>query len=139
MPASDVPFSDVLLFSALLLATFAVGFLLGRFVRYLFIRKERSEAVSKSRSVILGELAEKILPILPDFPYAPKDLVFIGKGFDYLVLDGLSEGTLREIVFLEVKTGTSSLNANERMIRDVVKARKVRWEESRPEAFARKP
>ncbi len=71
--------------------------------------------------------------MLPGFPYSPKDLVFIGKGFDYLVLDGLSSGELKEIVFLEVKTGTSSLNGNERMIRDAVRAKKVRWEECRPD------
>jgi len=42
--------------------------------------------------------------MLPNFPYHYKDLVFLGKGIDYLVFDGLSEGNLKEIVFLEIKS-----------------------------------
>jgi len=30
--------------------------------------------------------------------------VFLGKGVDYLVLDGLSKGNLSKIVFLEIKS-----------------------------------
>jgi predicted Holliday junction resolvase-like endonuclease len=78
---------------------------------------------------------EKILPFLPGFPYSPKDMVFIGKGFDYLVLDGLAEtGNIREIVFLEVKTGTSKLNGNERAVKDAVCSQRISWKEYRPDA-----
>lgn len=66
---------------------FTVGFIIGRVVRHLVVRKERSDAVKRSQSVILGTVYEKILPFLPGFPYSPKDMVFIGKGFDYLVLE----------------------------------------------------
>ena len=50
----------------------------------------RQTAVRGSRNSIFGEVYEKILPALPDFPYAPKDMVFIGKGCDYIIFDGLS-------------------------------------------------
>lgn len=112
-------------------AAFALGFLLGRIVRHLAVRKERSDAVKRSQSVILGSVYEKILPFLPGFPYSPKDMVFIGKGIDYLVLDGLAEGRVREVVFLEVKTGTSRLNGNEKEVRDAVFCGRVRFEEYR--------
>jgi predicted Holliday junction resolvase-like endonuclease len=71
---------------------------------------------------------EKIAPLLPEFPYLFKDLVYVGKGFDYLVIDGLSEGKIRDIVLLEIKSGKSQLNKNERMIRDAVKAGKVSYQ-----------
>ncbi|MBQ7073746.1 hypothetical protein IJM86_01495 [bacterium] len=65
---------------------------------------ERKDATKQSRKVILGEVNEKIAPILPGFPYNYKDLVFIGKGIDYLVFDGLAEGSLKKIIFLELKS-----------------------------------
>jgi len=43
------------------------------------IKNIRSDAIKRSQSVILGSVYEKVLPFLPDFPYAPKDMVFIGK------------------------------------------------------------
>ncbi len=122
---------NVLFAIAALFVAFSLGFLFGRIVRYLSVRRERSDAVKRSQSVILGSVYEKILPFLPGFPYSPKDMVFVGKGFDYLVLDGLSEGNLKRVVFLEVKTGTSKLNANERQLRSVVESRKVAFEEYR--------
>ncbi len=109
----------------------ALGFLVGRIARSRQISAERKDAIKRSGAVILGTVYEKVLPFLPDFPYSPKDMVFIGKGFDYLVLDGLSEGNLRKIVFLEVKSGTSRLNANERMISTVVNEGTVEWKEYR--------
>lgn len=78
--------------------------------------------------MILGEVSEKMLPIFPDFPYQSKDLVFVGKGVDYVVFDGLSEGMLRDIIFLEVKTGKSQLNKNEKMIQHFLSTKKVRYE-----------
>jgi predicted Holliday junction resolvase-like endonuclease len=41
---------------------------------------------------------------LPGFPYDCKDLVFIGKGIDYLVFDGLARGELEQIILLEIKS-----------------------------------
>lgn len=88
-------------------------------------------SVNTSRSVLLGEVYEKVLPALPDFPYAPKDMTFLGKGVDYLIFDGLTEGNLREIVFLELKSGKSQLNKNERMIQECLRDRRVRFAEYR--------
>lgn len=92
------------------------------------IKKQRSDAVTRSRNVVLGHVHEKIAPLLPNFPYSYKDLVFLWKGVDYLVLDGLSRGHLRKIVFLEIKSGVSTLNRNEQMIRDCVYQKRVRYE-----------
>lgn len=76
----------------------------------------------------MGEVSEKMLPIFPDFPYQSKDLVFVGKGVDYVVFDGLAEGMLRDIIFLEVKTGKSQLNRNEKMIQQFLSTKNARYE-----------
>jgi predicted Holliday junction resolvase-like endonuclease len=51
------------------------------------IKVERRDAIKQSKAVSLGHLSEQLAPVLPNFPYQIKDMVFIGKGFDYLVLD----------------------------------------------------
>jgi predicted Holliday junction resolvase-like endonuclease len=60
--------------------------------------------------------------------YKIRDMTFIGKGIDYIIFDGLSSGNLKEIVFLEVKSGSSTQNNNEKMIEDIIKKGKVRYE-----------
>ncbi|PZM85798.1 MAG: hypothetical protein DLD55_05985, partial [candidate division SR1 bacterium] len=40
----------------------------------------KKKSVSQSKSSILGEVSEKVMPLLPEFPYHTKDLVFLGKG-----------------------------------------------------------
>jgi predicted Holliday junction resolvase-like endonuclease len=50
------------------------------------LSKERKKAIESSKHVSKGYVSEKVAPLLSVFPYQMKDLVFIGKGFDYLVL-----------------------------------------------------
>ena len=119
-----------------------VGFLIGVFLMRIFSLYEhksvRNRAVQGSKNTIFGEVYEKILPSLPNFPYAPKDMVFVWKGCDYIIFDGLSEGHLREIVFLELKSGKSTLNANEKAIQSVVGHKRVRFSEYRIDSVRNK-
>ena len=112
-----------------------IGFMIWFFVvNILFLSQKKTiqkDAVKWSRNSIIGELYEKILPALPNFPYAPKDMVFVGKWCDYIIFDWLSEWSLREIVFLELKSGNATLNANEKMIRETVERKKIRYSEYR--------
>lgn len=105
-----------------------VWYLVARIYFLLKIKKQRNNAVSRSRNVVLGYVHEKIAPLLPHFPYSYKDLVFLGKGVDYLVLDWLSKGNLNKIVFLEIKSGSSALNKNEQMVRDCVAHKRITYE-----------
>ncbi len=105
-----------------------VWYLVARLYFLITIKKQRSDAVARSRNVVLGHVNEKIAPLLPNFPYSYKDLVFLWKGVDYIVLDGLSTGHLNKIVFLEIKTGTSTLNRNEQMVKYCVEAKQVKYE-----------
>jgi predicted Holliday junction resolvase-like endonuclease len=56
---------------------------------------------------------------------------FLGSPTDLIVFDGLTEGQVRRVVFLEVKTGGSCLTARERSVRDAIQAREVEWLEVR--------
>jgi predicted Holliday junction resolvase-like endonuclease len=91
----------------------------------------RADAIMRSQAVIAGKVTENIIPYMPVFPYNPKDVRFIGSPVDLIVFDGAAEGSLREVVFLEVKTGGSSLNQIQRQIRDAVLAGRVVWRELR--------
>lgn len=76
-----------------------LGIAIGFFVAFMILKTRfledekriRENAIRGSKSAITGEIYEKILPSLPSFPYAPRDMVFVGKGVDYIIFDGLSE------------------------------------------------
>ena len=100
-------------------------------------KRVRQDAIDRSRSVIIGKVTEHLTPWLPDFPYNPKDARFLGSPVDMIIFDGCDEDNLQEIVFLEIKTNSSTLSARQRQIRDAVRAGKVVWRELRigtPEA-----
>jgi predicted Holliday junction resolvase-like endonuclease len=91
----------------------------------------RADAVQRSQAVTMGKVHEQLIPYLPDFPYNPKDVRFLGSPIDLVVFEGLAEGRLERIVFVEVKTGGAGLTGRERSVRDVVQAREVEWAELR--------
>jgi predicted Holliday junction resolvase-like endonuclease len=99
-----------------------------------WIRERESEirvdAKRKSHSTIIGQVTEQLIPFLPEFlsRYNPKDTRFLGSPIDLIVFDGLDEGNLRRVVFVEIKTGNSQLSDRERMVRDVVQSKLVDWE-----------
>jgi len=105
-----------------------VGYLVAKLYFMFKVKQQRSDAVKRSRHVVLGHVHEKIAPLLPNFPYHYKDLVFLGKGVDYLVLDGLSKGNLNQIIFLEIKSWTSTLNRNEQMVKSCIVQKRVSYE-----------
>src|SRR5258706_12753054 len=65
----------------------------------------REDAVQRSLAVTAGKVHEQLVPYLPEFGFNPKDARFLGSPVDLIVFDGLADGELRRVVFLEVKTG----------------------------------
>lgn len=114
-----------------LIIGFVIGFLWMKIISIQNYKTVRQEAVKGSRNAITGEIYEKILPALPNFPFLPKDMVFVGKWVDYIIFDGLSEWDLREIIFLELKSWKARLNQNEKMIKKILENKKVRFSEIR--------
>lgn len=111
-----------------IIAGIIIGYLIAKVYFFISIKKHRQDAVNRSRSVVLGNVNEKIAPLLPNFPYHYKDLVFLGKGVDYIVFDWLSKGDLQKIIFLEIKSGTSTLNRNEMMIKHCIQQWRVDYQ-----------
>ena len=105
-----------------------VGYILARLLFWVQLKWQRKNAIERSKHVVMWQVNEKIAPILPGFPYNYKDLVFIGKWIDYIVFDWLSTGYLKQVVFLEIKSGNSLLNKNEIMIKDCLDRKKVYYE-----------
>ena len=119
---------DLLLGVAIGALAASVYFVLWR-VRYT--RRIRGDAIQRSLAVTSGKVHEQLVPYLPRFPYNPKDVRFLGSPVDLVVFDGLSEGRVRRVVFVEVKTGGAALSARERAVRDAVQAGDVEWSELR--------
>jgi predicted Holliday junction resolvase-like endonuclease len=89
--------------------------------------KVRSDALARSGAVVTGQVAEQLAPYMFNFPYNPKDARFIGSPIDMIVFDGMSEGDLRRVIFLEIKTGGSHVNKRQRQIRGILHANQVEW------------
>lgn len=106
----------------------AIWYLISKIYFLIKIKKSWKQSVQRSKSVIMGQVNEKIAPILPNFPYNYKDMTFIGKGIDYIVFDGLSTGNLKQIILLEIKSWKSNLNKNERMIKNITDIKRVKYE-----------
>jgi predicted Holliday junction resolvase-like endonuclease len=128
----------VLILIVILLLAIAVAVLAWRVVN-LQRRLDRADArqkaaVNTSRSVHVGKITEQLAPLLPGFPYNPKDVQWVGGTIDAIVWDGLEEKRDDlDIVFLDVKTGQSRLNDRQRRVRDAAEAGRLRFEVFRPE------
>ena len=84
--------------------------------------------LKQSRAVLGGLVSEQIAPLLNDFPFDPGDCRFIGKPVDFIVFKGMNGQNITEVIFLEVKSGTSkSLNQQEKRLREAVQEGRVRW------------
>lgn len=86
----------------------------------------RKDAIRRSREVIHGKVTEHLIPFFPSFPWNPSDARFLGSPIDFVVFDGLSEGEVREIVLVEVKSGSSrSLTQREKAVQTCVRRGEV--------------
>ena len=86
--------------------------------------------LKQSRAVLGGLVSEQMAPLLPGFPFDPGDCRFVGKPVDFIVFRGMHEKNIREVIFLEVKSGAAkNLNDQEKKLRDAVQAGRVRWAE----------
>lgn len=117
-----------------LLAVVVAAALLGLLLSALWFARWRARFVRQSRAVTTGKVAEQLLPHFPTFPLNPREARFLGSPVDYVVFDGLEAGEVRRVVFVEVKTGTASLSARERLVRDAVQGKRVEWMELRHDA-----
>lgn len=101
-----------------------------RFKFNLLLKKERQDAIKRSRAVLGGQMVEQVSPYLPGFPCNPADARFIGKPIDFIGFSGLAEkNCVDEVLLIEVKTGESKLSEREKEIKNAVKEGRVRYVE----------
>lgn len=105
-----------------------IWYLIAKIIFQSYITKLRKQSIQQSKAVISGQVYEKIAPLLPEFPYNPKDLTFIGKWIDYIIFDWLDDWNIKQIVFLEIKTWKSKLNSNEKIIKKAIEKGNFRYE-----------
>jgi len=96
-----------------------------------YTRAVRRDVLRRSLAVVTGKVSEQLVPYWPQFPFVPRDARFLGSPVDFVVFDGLSEGAVRRVLFVEVKSGSARLSERERGIRDAVERGAVEWIELR--------
>ena len=120
--------STIVLLAAFGGLALVLGFL---FWKARYTRAVRLDAVQRSLAVTAGKVYEQLVPYLPEFRFNPKDVRFLGSPVDFVVFDGLSDGYVTRIVFVEVKTGDAELSTRERRVRDAVQEQRIEWHELR--------
>ena len=125
----------LVLFLVAVILAYKIGMYLGSLQRDKYWEEQipgiKKDSIERSRASLGGQFSEQLAPYLPNFKYKPTECKFLGKPVDLIVFEGLDEKDIREIVFVEVKSGDSDLNTVQRKIRDAVKDGRVRWDEYR--------
>jgi len=108
--------------------------------RYEEELKKREEDLEKSKklateratittaAVNIGKILEKVLPTMDDFRWALPDCRFLGDPIDLVTFNGCCQNKIDSISFIEVKSGNARLNKNQRLVKDAVQDKKVRYE-----------
>lgn len=86
------------------------------------------DAEKKAISVGLGTIVEDVLPAYEQFPFDIYDCRGLFEPIDTIVFNGLTQGIVDHITFMEVKYGTSQLKTHQRRIRDAVREKRVDFE-----------
>ena len=95
------------------------------------IKDARKDTAARQRSTIKGAISEIIAPWSMNTVDSVKEGNFLGSPIDFVGFKGLDgEGDI-DIKFIEVKSGKSRLNKNQRRIRDAVAAKRIVWVEVR--------
>ena len=90
------------------------------------------DKTSEARAIStgLGKVMQNVLPYYKDFDsqVSLADCRFIAAQLDIIVFEGASNNHIKNITFMDAKTGAARLEKNQRQIRDAVNDGKVRLE-----------
>ena len=76
----------------------------------------------------VGTTVEQMVPFVREMPFDPSDMRILSGGpVDYVVFDGLCDGNLRELVFLDVKTGKAKKNDAQKQVQRCADLGRVRF------------
>lgn len=95
--------------------------------------RDIAASLQRSQAVLRGQMVEHLVPMFDEATFPDvSDARFLGRPVDFIIFDGYGDvragraDRLREVVFVDVKTGTSRLSAVERSIKACVDAGRVR-------------
>lgn len=83
-------------------------------------RRANGKENTRQRSTVAGQMFQLVAPFMSDFPYNPLDCVSLSGPVDWIVYDGLADGQLERLVFLENKLGGSQLSTRQRQVKKVL-------------------
>lgn len=84
---------------------------------------EKLQFQKKSSEVKTGTFVEILAPISDQFPVNPKTMRFLGSPIDYISFDYETD----TITFVEVKSGESQLNDNQKKVKSMVERGRVEF------------
>lgn len=131
--------SQIFITILIFLSGFLIGFLIVSFVNFTKNKKLRKDAVNRSRAVLTGQILEQVAPYLPNFPCNPEDVKFLGRPVDFIGFVTskkdedlpLEERSISEILFIEVKSGSSTLTKREKEVKKAIESKRVKYIEYR--------
>lgn len=91
------------------------------------VRDQAAESLNRSRAVLKGQIGEQLAPLLPEFPFHPGDVRFVGGVVDLLVFVGYHAGQIDEVVLADVKTGGARLTPIQRQVAQAIEEGRVRF------------
>ncbi|MFL2981880.1 MAG: Holliday junction resolvase-like protein [Candidatus Poseidoniaceae archaeon] len=95
------------------------------------ILEARKDSTKKQRATIKGQISETLAPWSMTIVDSVSELNFLGNPIDFIGFKGLDGKGDIDIKFIEVKSGKSKLNSNQRRVRDAVIAKRIEWAEVR--------
>ena len=106
----------------ILIVSWSIIILLIKNIRY--IKKEiiDLDKRKRSQSTLYGQITEQFIPFMNSFPWDSKNFKFLGKPIDGIQFEK------EKIIFVEFKTANSTLNSDQRNIRELVNSGKVEFE-----------
>lgn len=99
-------------------------------------RRRQIKLTSKvgAEAVNIGMLLERLAPCMETFPFDRNDCRSLFDPIDYIIFDGLrKQGSVKRIVFMDIKTGKARLKSSQKEIRSLVERKKVSWDTYRME------
>jgi len=76
-----------------------------------------------------GKMIEGFIPVMEGFGYEMGDCRFLANPIDYIIFEGVTQGSINHITFMDIKAGKSAgLDTHQRKIRDAIKNNDVKFE-----------
>ena len=93
------------------------------------LKNVRKDSTNRQRGILKGQISELIAPWLLKSVDSVKELNFLGNPIDFIGFKGLDGDGEVEIKLIEVKTGKSRLNKNQKRVKEAVESSRVSWVE----------